>query len=214
MSFADRSTPNPAPARTLALARARLAELSPWEVAERSAARFCQEALQGFYELVYLGRMLRISHPGGDVQAMDGGNPPGYAAALVCLHYLTCADGHPPADRWVSFRELPDGLIYYSAFRSRVEPALVRRFGAAPAALQRAAQTLGGDPLAFGDVAFGLRVLPRIAMAIILYAGDEEFAPAANVLFDASAGHYLPTEDLAVLGGLVVGSLIKAAAQR
>jgi hypothetical protein len=47
-------------------------------------------------------------------------------------------------------------------------------------------------------------------MAVIFYAGDDEFPSAVSVLYDSSAGHYLPTEDLAVLGGLLVGSLLKA----
>jgi hypothetical protein len=126
------------------------------------------------------------------------------------LHYLAHADGYPLAGRWVAFRELPDGLVYDGAFRARVEPPLKRAFCPRLDRFSRAAQALGGRPLAFGDAAFLFDAFPRLPMAVILYRGDDELPSTASVLYDGAAGHYLPTEDLAVLGGLLVGSLTKA----
>ena len=54
------------------------------------------------------------------------------------------------------------------------------------------------------------RVLPRVRVAAILHLGDDEFPAEASLLFDASVRHYLPIEDVAVLGGLVAGELIRA----
>ena len=54
------------------------------------------------------------------------------------------------------------------------------------------------------------RVLPRVRVAVVLYQRDEEFAADAAMLFDASTRHYLPIEDVAVLGGLVAGELMRA----
>ena len=44
-------------------------------------------------------------------------------------------------------------------------------------------------------------------MSIILYRGDDEFPAKANILFDDAAEHYLPTEDLAVLGEILAENL-------
>ena len=73
-----------------------------------------------------------------------------------------------------------------------------------------AAKALGGESLTYGDAAFLFPMFPRLRLAVVLYLADEEFSASANVLFDAAAGHYLPTEDLAVLGGMLAGQLIKA----
>jgi hypothetical protein len=70
---------------------------------------------------------------------------------------------------------------------------------------------LRGESLSFGDASFLFRTLPRLWMAVVLYLADDEFPANANVLFDATASHYLPTEDLAVLGGLLAGRLIRVA---
>ena len=44
-----------------------------------------------------------------------------------------------------------------------------------------------------------------------MYAGDEDFPAQARVLFEATAPHYLSTDGLAILGGQLVGQIIKAA---
>ncbi|MGD2205267.1 MAG: DUF3786 domain-containing protein, partial [Anaerolineae bacterium] len=120
------------------------------------------------------------------------------------------ADGTTLSSKWIAFRNLPGGLGYDAAFQGRANLRLAHAFGADRAAFEAAAQTLGGERLSFGDTSFLFRLLPRVWLAIVLYLADEEFSANANVLFDASASHYLPTEDLAVLGGMLAGRLIKA----
>jgi hypothetical protein len=51
--------------------------------------------------------------------------------------------------------------------------------------------------------------LPRIPLTLVLWTGDEEFAPEATVLFDKSVRSYLPPEDIAMLSGMVVYRLIR-----
>ncbi|MBM4467033.1 MAG: DUF3786 domain-containing protein, partial [Chloroflexi bacterium] len=76
-----------------------------------------------------------------------------------------------------------------------------------------AAEALGGERLTYGDASFLFPMFPRLRLAVVLYLADEEFPASANVLFDAAAGHYLPTEDLAVLGGMLTGRLIKSSGE-
>jgi hypothetical protein len=128
---------------------------------------------------------------------------------LIILHYLIQADGVQPSDQWIAFRELPDGLGYDPAFQGRSGQRLARQYGNDADAFVAAAEALGGERLTFGDVSYMFHILPRMRMAVILHLADEEFGAAANLLFDASAGHYLPTEDLAVLGGLLASKLLK-----
>lgn len=150
-----------------------------------------------------------VNFPDFSVQSASG-QEPDVATRLIILHYLIHADGTPPADHWISFRELPDGLVYDPAFQKRSSLRLVHEYGMDPKAFSAAAEAVGGERLTFGDVSYMFRLLPRIRMAVILYVGDEEFGPRVNVLFDSAASHYLPIEDLAVLGGMLATRLIKA----
>jgi hypothetical protein len=162
--------------------------------------------------LSYWGRHLEVSWTTGQVSAADGGCV-STAVRLIALHYLITADGTPLADRWLAFRELPDGRAYDVAFADRACRPLARRFGEDPAALVAAALHRGGERLDYGDASFMFHILPRVRVAVILYGRDDEFPADARVLFDAAVRHYLPIEDVAVMGELVAGELVRAAAE-
>ncbi|HOG46143.1 MAG TPA: DUF3786 domain-containing protein [Anaerolineae bacterium] len=189
-------------------ARRDLQQLDLHAVAARSGARVVRQGDGEGLELSYWGQELRLAWPSGEV--LSCARPLFPAAHLVVLHYLINADGAPLEDRWLAFRELPDGRVYDSAFRSRSCLPLAHAFGARPEAFAAAAQRLGGQRLTFGDVSFMFQVLPQVRVAVILYAGDDEFPADGNMLFDASLRHYLPIEDVAVLGGLVAAELLRA----
>jgi len=195
----------------MAAAISALADRSPQEIVRCAGVTLCEgnPGDGALLSLSFLGRPTDVGWPGGEVVAEEGA-PLKHAEALLVLHYLAQGDGAPMADRWVAFRELPDALAYGHAFAGRVEPPLVSLFGADLDAFSRASEVLGGVPLSFGDASYAFNALPRVGLAVVLYLGDDEFPPAVNVLYDAAAGHYLPTEDLAILGGIFVGRLIKA----
>ena len=153
-----------------------------------------------------------VTHPEGEVSA--GGSPVHVAAGILLLHYLLRADGAPPAGEWRAFRELPDGLFYAASFAERAEAPLAKTFGAAGGldALRTAAAAAGGRPLKLADAAYAFQALPRLSLAVLVWAGDEEFPAQASMVFDGAAGHYLPAEDLAGLGGQLARRLISAAA--
>ena len=183
-------------------------------------------------EVPFLGSAHIVSHPDGEVRvAAEPAHGPGdsahVAVRIMLLHYLLQADGTPPSGDWVSFRELPDGLFYAASFAARAEAPLEAAFGGpavanGPAAgglaiaggldaFRRAAATAGGEPFAAADSAFAFRALPLLRLAAMLWEGDDEFPVRAQIVFDASAGHCLPAEDLAGLGGLLARRLVSAA---
>ena len=193
-------------------ARYELSCRDPFVAALKSGARPLAADVGAGVELTYWGRDLQVQWASGVVQSASG-EPAQTVVQLIVLHYLATADGAPLADRWLSFRELPDGRVYDAAFRRRACLPLVRVFAERPEAFAAAGRRLGGERLSYGDVAFMFQVLPRVRVATILYRGDDEFPAEVNMLFDASLRHYLPIEDVAVLGGMVAGELIRARTQ-
>jgi hypothetical protein len=178
-------------------------------------------------EVPFLGSAHIASHPDGEVRtavepAHARGEPAHVAVRIMLLHYLLQADGTPPSGDWVAFRELPDGLFYAASFAARAEAPLGAAFGgpatAASAAIaggldafRRAAAATGGEMFAAADAAFAFRALPLLRLAAMLWEGDDEFPARAQIVFDASAGHCLPAEDLAGLGGQLSRRLVSAA---
>ncbi len=192
-----------------ALRRARRAflNLDPDQAAVRAAVSYSDSIFRvSFFEAVY-----HVGWPQGTVQRAASEQEPDITTCILLLHYLLTADGTPLAAKWVAFRNLPGGLGYDAAFQGRASLRLARAFGSNPRAFQAAARALGGEALSFGDASFSFRLFPRVWLAVVLHLADDEFPANANVLFDAAASHYLPTEDLAVLGGILAGRLIRAA---
>jgi hypothetical protein len=186
--------------------------LDPVAVAARAAVTFEREAHDaGRFLVPFFGSVHEITWPSANVRRVADGEDADVATRILLLHYLLTADGTPMASKWITFRQLPGGLGYDAAFQGRANLRLARTFGQKLVAFENAAAALGGERLDFGDAAFSFRVLPRVWLAVILHLADEEFPANASVLFDASAHHYLPTEDLAVLGGMLAGQLIKKA---
>jgi hypothetical protein len=189
-------------------ARTDLQKLDPYRVAFLAGCTFTDRP-QAKLILPFFGADYVVSFPDLGITA-EGGLEPDIPSRLVMLHYLIHADGVPPADQWVSFRELPDGRVYDAAFQGRSPLRIAHEFGGDAAGFAAACRKLGGVAIQFGDAAYRFQLLPRVDMGVILHLGDDEFPPAVNVVFDGAAGHYLPTEDLAVLGGMLAGKLIKA----
>jgi hypothetical protein len=127
---------------------------------------------------------------------------------ILILHYLIRADGSPPAGKWVGYKDIPGGLHYGGVFARRVTEPLLRRFGRSPKLFKEIGIGLGGESADVGDASFVLHVLPMISLQYVLWAGDEEFPPSIQLLFDASVDHYLSLEDIVVLGQMSTGRLI------
>lgn len=188
-----------------------LQSLDPWLVALRSDTKHTKLAdTNSQIEVRFWGKDYIVHYPEVSVKEVETGQEPPIAIQILVLHYLINADGTPLADHWISFRELPGGQIYDAAFRRRANLRLAQAWGSDLDGFVAAAKVLGGESLTYGDAAFLFPMFPRLRLAVVLYLADEEFSASANVLFDAAAGHYLPTEDLAVLGGMLAGQLIKA----
>jgi hypothetical protein len=220
-----------------ALVKAR-GEWAAADAAAGAARAGCRLTVDGVLVPLF-GRPHLVTHPGGDVvvvqagrgqaeqtapaeavgsarpgPAADLGAPAHIAVAILLLHYLLLADGAAPAGSWSAYRELPDGLFYAASFADRAEAPLTRAFAGSPAdldAFRAAARAAGGDALTLGDASFRFVALPRVDVAVLVWAGDDEEPGEARMLFDANAGHYLPAEDLAGLGGQLAHQLAAAA---
>lgn len=206
--------PNPAWEKSLepqiAQAREELRRRNPRVVADNSGAvYYALEEGQGRFQLRFFGRPYTISWPA--LEVLDpGGRSCSNPIQAALLQYLVLADGTPLAQQWVSLRELPNGAFYERAFQSYSGNSVARHFKSDIESFRQAARKLGGEPLDLGDASFRFWALPKIPLAVVYWSGGDEFPASAQVLFDASAGHYHHLEMLAHLGAMICDQLIKA----
>lgn len=115
-----------------------------------------------------------------------------YTSSII-LHYLLRGDGTQVKHNWISYRELPNGLIYSQTIPKAIRP-IILEFGKDGNAFIEKAKKIGGkvDP----NFEWGMVIYPlaRVPVLFILYPQSEEFSAGAKILFDESIPHYLETD--------------------
>jgi len=204
--------------QALELARGQLSGKNPDHVARVSGADIIRdEEGATILSLLFLNQEMRITWPDLKVFSGKTGEEAPIQQQILLLHYLHGAwssHGAEPTGEWISFQEVPDGRFYLDAFHRRAKNPLVQAFGGNPERiLSLASRAYGSQPFDQGDVSVLVQTLPRITVALILWRGDEEFAPEGNILFDRSIIEILSAEDMAWLAGMVVYPLVGMAKQ-
>jgi len=201
--------------------RRRVQPSDPFELAARCAVEYLPQnpaaqespdASRGEFRLDMWGKPIRFSYPELITQdALNGQDLPSYLQAMLLYYFATC-DGTPAAGQWIAFSELPDGRFYAQAFQGYTGNPLAQAFGEDITAFSQAAESCAGERrYSFGDMAYAFQALPRVALLVVLWQGDEDFPSTCQVLFDASISHCLPTDACAILGSQLTRQLIKAA---
>lgn len=191
-------------------ARVELKEADPVVLAARSGAQHKRlDKERGELRLTLWGRGYLIIYPDFIAYEEESGEICSSWRQGLFLHYLQTADGKPLAERWISLREIEGGEFYHRASQGYSGDRVAKHFGNDVEAFQRAAARAGGERRDLGDAAYFFLALPRVPLAVVYWKGDEEFSPTAQVLFDASAGHYLPVDLLSVLGSELCSRIIR-----
>lgn len=176
-------------------------------VAAASGADLTRDGLT----LLYWGDTIRVSFPELSAHPSEGDAACSTFDTAMLLYYLHRADGTAPSGEWIGFRQLPDGAFYHQAFQGYSGDRIAQAFAENHEAFASAMHRLSGEPLpALGSLAFGVRPLPLIRLAAVLWPGDEDLSSRAAVLFDSAASHHLPTDGLALLGSGLVGRLLRS----
>ena len=191
----------------------RLRRVNPVRLAQRSGGALGED---GALWLQFWGENYRIPFPELTVRRAYVDEAPADLDQALLLAYLATADGATPSGRYISYRDLPDGMFYAQAFRGYAEMRLVRELGEEGVdAFRRGAESIGGQPIELGNASYFFQVLPRVRLAAVYWLGDEDFPadgmcpPQASILFEDTAPHYMSTDGLAVLGSHLVNAIVQ-----
>jgi hypothetical protein len=211
--MSKKSTRDEAIELALASAQQQLRAMDPMEVAQRAGAAWHegQGGGEGALAVTFLNQRYRVFLPDAEVKSRKAADEAGGDVPLVrrvlILHYLIQAQGKALAGRWVDFRSLPGGMVYYPVFRGRVIARLVRMFGERPRELISATALLGGREIAMADWAIEIPAFPRVPVVFALWKASAEFGAEGQVLYDDAVPAYLKTEDAIIVCEEILGAL-------
>ena len=191
------------------LARQQLAQIDDLEQQCRQNDAQCQlENSQKAIITRYLNQPYRVTFPDGEVSMITKEEEVPLRDKILILHYLTLAKGTPLSNKVIAYQELPEGANYFPTFYQRAIKPIVNYFGNEPHRLLDMARRLGGQKADCGDVAVTIAAFNRVPITIVLWQGDDEFAPEGNIMFDSTISDYLPTEDINVLCETIAWRLV------
>jgi hypothetical protein len=158
------------------------------------------------FRVPFLNRIYQIDYPQFNFASADSHDIPIQEQVLL-LHYMS---GRPLSEfnDWVAYREIPGASFYFSAFVKRAIDPLKKVFGNQLKILKHTAKKLDATSVDFGDLGLEFPILPNIPLRVIMWKGDDEFPPEANILFPNNINEILSPEDIAWLAGMLVYRLI------
>ena len=155
------------------------------------------------FTLTLLGRQFAIAHPNYAIRALDGGALPPLPTQTFLLRYLLEGKTVVSSGDWKTFREMPWGELYIKPYTGRVLTRAAFTFGTRIDAFRKAAERMGASPVKHGDAGYEFDLIGGYKMRILVWAGDDEFPPSAQVLYSDNFTAFA-AEDRVVAGDILI----------
>lgn len=181
--------------------RALFGKADPQEILSRLPGIRLEE---NAFHLTFLGKDYGVSFPQGQ---FDDGVP--LPTQTFLLRYLLESREIPWEGTWKTFREMPWGEMYIKPYTGRVLSRAAFTFGTRIDAFRAACEKLGAAPVPHGDGGYRFDFLGPYRMELLVWEGDEEFPPNAQVLYSDNFSQGFAPEDRVVAGDILI-SAIKA----
>ena len=113
---------------------------------------------------------------------------------LFIIYYLLRSMGIKAIGQWISEKDLPGGPTFFRGPHEVPTRLISQRFGNDIDGFRDRCLVLHGTPLDMGDAAYRFDILPEIPVAVLYWAGDDEFPSEAKVLYDKGLSGQFPLD--------------------
>ena len=159
----------------------------------------------GVFSVALMGKTYTVTEKAEitDVQ----GNAPALPVQTFLLRYLLEGKNIPNLGNWKTFREMPWGELYIKPYTGRVLTRAAFTFGTRVDAFRRAAEKMGAQAVSHGDAGFEFSLIGDYKLRLLVWAGDEEFPPSAQVLYSDNFEEGFAPEDRVVAGDILITAI-------
>ena len=157
-----------------------------------------------------LGEQFLVSHPD---YTIVGPTPLTNAERILFLRYLLDGRKAQPLGQYLTYREFPWGEVYLQQFTGRCIKRFAFSYGSRPELLGKIMERLPARPLSRSDCGWELELMEGLTIQLLLWVGDDEFPPNAQILFSDNFRHAFTAEHLANVGDIVLNRMKKIGAE-
>lgn len=172
------------------------------EIAARCALPYDEESRTFTFTL--LGDEYRISHPDF---VITGERTPTNAERILFLRYLLDGKSAMPSGKYLTYREFPWGEVYVQQFTGRCIVRYSFSYGFKPDLLREIMKHLPAVEVPVSNVGYEVTLMPGLTMQFLLWLGDDEFPPNAQILFSDNFRYAFTAEDMANIGDIVISRM-------
>ena len=151
-----------------------------------------------------MGRDYAIAHPDYAIRALDGGALPPLQVQTFLLRYLLESKDVAWGGTWKTFREMPWGEMYIKPYTGRVLTRAAFTFGTRIGAFRAACEKMGALKLSHGDAGYQFNLIGGYQIQILVWEGDDEFPPNAQVIYSDNFAEGFAAEDRVVAGDMLI----------
>ena len=169
------------------------------------ADRLGISAEKGAFSVTLMGKTYAVTE-NAEVTDLQG-NAPALPVQTFLLRYLLEGKNLPALGGWKTFREMPWGELYIKPYTGRVLTRAAFTFGTRVEAFRKAAEKMGAQPVAHGDAGFEFALIGDYKIRLLVWAGDEEFPPSAQVLYSDNFEEGFAPEDRVVAGDILITAI-------
>ncbi|MCD8336862.1 MAG: DUF3786 domain-containing protein [Lachnospiraceae bacterium] len=182
----------------------------PSEVSVRTGAVWSGDSSE--FRISFLGVEYAIRYPDFSVRvAQETDRPPALmqlsAARTLVIRYLVECCKAQSTGKFLTYREVPWGEVYYRQFSGRCLSRLAFSYGNRLEAFCGAMEKLGAKKIPAGDAGYEIEVFEGYFIRFQLWSGDEEFSPSAQILFSDNFAAAFHAEDLVVACDVIIGAI-------
>ncbi len=179
-------------------------EIDPQEVVNRlSWVSFAD----GRFTMTLLGRTYDIAWPEYKITVRDEKPLPSIPTQTYLLRCLLEGKDVPAMGQWKTFREMPWGELYIQPYTGRCLTRAAFTFGTRIGAFRAACEKLGAKKLSHGDAGYEFQVIGPYSMQILIWEGDDEFPPNAQILYTDNFAQGFAAEDRVVSGDILINHI-------
>ena len=190
--------------------KARYRDADPKFLSEVSGVPYDED--EGFFAVTLLNKRYTISHPDFQVVCLDedGSYAPlldNLETKILLVRYILEGKKGSFQGNFYAYADMPWGNHYNQVFQGRCVKRLAFSFGSCLDKFCQVMERLGGTKLSVGDAGYEFAFLDDLKLRFMIWEGDEEFPPSAQILFSDNFSSAFHGEDMAAVGDISIGSL-------
>ena len=184
--------------------------VDPNEAARRCAVDYDEEKKQ--FSIRIMDRLYRVDWPEFECYEEDGSVCENANIKILILRYLNEGRFVAPTERTITYHDFPWGDTYFRQFEGRCMKRMAYGFGYKLKVFEAAMEKLGCERMQMGDISYKVEFMKCLFVYFILWAPDDEFDPACQMLFSDNFPQAFTAEDVAHVGDISIGRIKEVAA--